>query len=154
MEHLEDIFENEIIQLSNEFTHRGLELHEQVNILGYLCLELSNKIFMDKRFGYKGVNYLVQGTSADIMSERMIEIHKYLENKKSNLLLQVHDEIICEVHKDEVQTVLPKIRDLLKTNTLDIPLDVDMEICSPSWATKKDASDLITTTTEQDWIEW
>ena len=109
---------------------------------------------MDKRFGYKGVNYLVQGTSADIMSERMIEIHKYLENKKSNLLLQVHDEIICEVHKDEVQTVLPKIRDLLKTNTLDIPLDVDMEICSPSWATKKDASDLITTTTEQDWIEW
>ncbi len=52
MEQLEDIFENKLIQLSNEFTDKGLELHEQVNILGYICLELSNKIFMDKRFGY------------------------------------------------------------------------------------------------------
>ena len=109
---------------------------------------------MDKRFGYKGVNYLVQGTSADIMSERMIEIHKYLKDKKSKLLLQVHDEIICELHEDEVQEVLPQIRDLLKTNTLNIPLEVDMEICYPSWASKKDATDLIPITTEEDWIEW
>ena len=36
MEQLEDIFENKIIQLSNEFTDKGLELHEQVNILGYI----------------------------------------------------------------------------------------------------------------------
>jgi len=103
---------------------------------------------IDKNFGYKGVNYLVQGTSADIMSERMIEIHKYLDDKKSNLLLQVHDEIICEVHEDEVQEVLPKIKELLKINSLGIPLDVDMEVCSPSWATKVDASSLITTKQE------
>tara|TARA_R100001129_G_scaffold173969_1_gene145975 strand:- start:6388 stop:7743 length:1356 start_codon:yes stop_codon:yes gene_type:complete len=110
---------------------------------------------IDKNFGYKGVNYLVQGTSADIMSERMIEIHKYLKDKKSNLLLQVHDEVICEIDKDEVQEVLPKIRELLKVNTLGIPLDVDMEVCEPSWATKKDASKLITTEQEsEDWVEW
>ena len=110
---------------------------------------------IDKNFGYKGVNYLVQGTSADIMSERMIEIHKYLKDKKSNLLLQVHDEVICEIDKDEVQEVLPKIRELLKVNTLGIPLDVDMEVCEPSWATKKDASELITTEQEsEDWVEW
>ena len=51
MKHLEDEFENTIIQLSNNFTDKGLELHEQVNVLGYICLELSDKIFMDKRFG-------------------------------------------------------------------------------------------------------
>ena len=117
---------------------------------------------IDKNFGYKGVNYLVQGTSADIMSERMIEIYNYLESKKSNLLLQVHDEIICEIHKDEVETVPNAIVKLLEQNSLNIPLDVDMEVCHPSWATKTDAtvlngvllngkhdvSDL------EEWIEW
>tara|TARA_R100001460_G_scaffold3030_1_gene9318 strand:- start:612 stop:2798 length:2187 start_codon:yes stop_codon:yes gene_type:complete len=93
-------------------------------------------------FGYKGVNYLIQGTSADIMSERMVAVAEYLKDKKSNLLLQVHDEIICEVHKDEVDDVAPEIRRLMKENTLNIPLEVDMEVCDPSWAVKKDFDDI------------
>ena len=93
-------------------------------------------------FGYKGVNYLIQGTSADIMSERMVAVAEYLKDKKSNLLLQVHDEIICEIHKDEVDEVAPEIRRLMKENTLNIPLEVDMEVCDPSWAVKKDFDDI------------
>ena len=93
-------------------------------------------------FGYKGVNYLIQGTSADIMSERMVAVAEYLKDKKSNLLLQVHDEIICEIHKDEVDEVSPEIRRLMKENTLNIPLEVDMEVCDPSWAVKKDFDDI------------
>ena len=87
---------------------------------------------------YKGVNYLVQGTSADILSERMIVISNYLKNTQSRILLQVHDEIICEIHNSELNTLPAKIRELLEVNTLNIPLTVDMEICTPSWATKKD----------------
>ena len=93
-------------------------------------------------FGYKGVNYLIQGTSADIMSERMVAVAKYLKDKQSNLLLQVHDEIICEVHKDEVDEVAPKVKELMKENSLNIPLEVDMEVCYPSWATKTDFEDM------------
>ena len=91
-----------------------------------------------KDYAYRGVNYLIQGTSADIMSERIVEIHDYLKDKKSNLLLQVHDEVICEIHKDEVDEVAPKIKELMKENTLNIPLGVDMEVCKPSWAVKQD----------------
>ena len=87
---------------------------------------------------YRGVNYLIQGTSADIMNERMVAIHNYLKDKQSNLLLQVHDEIICEIHNDEIEEVAPKIRELMIENSLNIPLEVDMELCEPSWATKKD----------------
>ena len=87
---------------------------------------------------YRGVNYLIQGTSADIMNERMVVVHNYLKDKQSNLLLQVHDEIICEIHKDEIDEVAPKIRELMIENSLNIPLGVDMELCDPSWATKKD----------------
>jgi hypothetical protein len=68
----------------------------------------------------------------------MIQVHKLLENFKSNLLLQVHDEIICEIHKDEMETLPNLIRDVLVENTLRIPLEVDIEICEPSWAVKKD----------------
>ena len=91
-----------------------------------------------KELGYKGVNYLVQGTSADILSERMISVAQYLADKKSRMLLQVHDEIICEIDNSELEEVPNQIKSLLEQNSLDIPLYVDMEECSPSWATKKD----------------
>ena len=68
----------------------------------------------------------------------MIAVDKYLDDTNSNMLLQVHDEIICEIHKDELATIPFEIKALLEINSLDIPLQVDMEICSPSWATKKD----------------
>ena len=90
------------------------------------------------KYGYKGVNYLVQGTSADLLSERMIEIAKYLKNTKSYMLLQVHDEIIVEIHDSELDYLPNKIQNLLEQNSLGIPLKVDVELCSPSWANKKD----------------
>jgi hypothetical protein len=67
----------------------------------------------------------------------MIEVHKFLTGTKSNMLLQVHDEIICEIHKDDV-LLIPQIRGILQENSLGIPLMVDMELCEPSWATKHD----------------
>tara|TARA_Y100000310_G_scaffold343688_1_gene452496 strand:- start:2192 stop:4180 length:1989 start_codon:yes stop_codon:yes gene_type:complete len=85
---------------------------------------------------YKGVNYLVQGTSADILNERLIEVHKYLQDKKSNVLLQVHDEIICEIHNSEFPEISNHIETLLEQNSLGIPLFIDKEICFPSWANK------------------
>ena len=67
----------------------------------------------------------------------MIEVHKFLTGTKSRMVLQVHDEIICEIHQDDILLV-EKIRDILQENSLGIPLVVDMELCEPSWATKHD----------------
>ena len=117
---------------------------------GWIRNRYGRKYQIAPQFAYKGVNYLVQGTSADILSERMLIIDEYLQDKKSNMLLQVHDEIICEVHDSELDIVPLKIRELLEVNSLDIPLKVDMEICSPSWATKKDFKP----TTLDDYIDW
>ena len=111
---------------------------QTVEARGWIKNRFGRQYRLPKDLGYKGVNYLVQGTSADIMNERMIEVSKYLSDKKSNLLLQVHDEIICEIHNDDLETVPENIKEILQVNSLDIPLYVDMEICKPSWATKKD----------------
>ena len=112
----------------------------KVELLGQIKNKYGRVYKIPKNLGYKGINYLVQGTSADILNERMIQVHGLLENFKSNLLLQVHDEIICEIHKDEMETLPNLIRDVLVENTLRIPLEVDIELCEPSWAVKKDYS--------------
>ena len=91
---------------------------------------------IDKDIAYKGVNYLVQGTSADILNERIIKVYEYLKTTKSSIVLQVHDEIICEIHDSEIYHVPNEICSLLEQNSLAIPLRVDMNICLPSWATK------------------
>ena len=84
------------------------------------------------------MNYLVQGTSADILNERLIEVNRLLENKKSSVLLQVHDEIICEIHNSEMVELPSQIAEALEQNSLEIPLFIDTEVCYPSWATKTD----------------
>ena len=109
--------------------------------------------------GYKGINYLVQGTSADILNERLIEVSRALEETQSKVLLQVHDEIICEIHEDEITTLPTQITELLKENSLNIPLQVDMELCDPTWATKIDMNKAVfsspaATQTVEDYIDW
>ena len=105
---------------------------------GWIKNRYGRRYQIDSDFAYKGVNYLVQGTSADLLSERMIEVEKRLSDTKSSILLQVHDEIICEIHNSEMETLPLVIKEILQNNSLGIPLEVDVEICSPSWATKKD----------------
>ena len=104
---------------------------------------------------YKGVNYLVQGTSADILNERLVAVHVYLKDKLSKMLLQVHDEIICEINESEMDIVLPRIVELMQWNSLEIPLFVDKEVCTTSWATKIDYDKLnIEKSTFVDDLDW
>tara|TARA_R110000824_G_scaffold281143_2_gene469422 strand:+ start:50 stop:2020 length:1971 start_codon:yes stop_codon:yes gene_type:complete len=126
------------------------EVVKTVTVRGWIKNRYGRKYRINPAFAYKGVNYLVQGTSADLLSERMLEVDKYLKDKKSNIILQVHDEIICEIHDTELQTIPYTIRDILQTNSLDIPLQVDMEICKGSWAVKKDLKPM----TFDDVIDW
>ena len=138
---------------SREFFEKVVRV---VSSRGWIKNRYGRVYVVPKDLAYKGVNYLIQGTSADLMSERMIEVSKYLADKKSNMLVQVHDEIICEVHNDELNQVTPQIQALLQENSLGIPLEVDVEICSPSWATKKPFSltEVAVPDTLNDYIDW
>ena len=127
---------------------------QAVTIRGWIKNRYGRIYRLPKTLGYKGVNYLVQGTSADILNERIIEVHKYLKGMKSRVLLQVHDEIICEIHKEEVDTVPYEIKKLMETNSLDIPLYIDMEVCTPSWATKIDFRQNLLSKTKDDIIDY
>lgn len=75
------------------------------------------------------VNAPIQGSAADIIKIAMINIHKKLKegNYKTRMLLQVHDELVFDVFKSELE----EIKTLIKTEmenayTLEVPLDVDL----------------------------
>jgi DNA polymerase-1 len=77
------------------------------------------------------VNTPLQGTAADLIKVAMINIDRELEKQKlkSRMLLQVHDELVFEVPRDEVETM----RELVKRNMesaieLRVPLVVDVGV--------------------------
>ena len=77
------------------------------------------------------INMPIQGTAADVIKLAMIKIHKWLtSNKKlSRMLLQVHDELIFEVHESEMDEVPKKIIELMEDAfPMDVPLKVESGI--------------------------
>jgi DNA polymerase I len=57
------------------------------------------------------INSPIQGTAADMIKLAMIKIHHEFENNKfkSKMLLQVHDELVFDAYKDEVEIIKPII---------------------------------------------
>lgn len=75
------------------------------------------------------VNAPIQGSAADIIKIAMINIHKRLkvENWKSKMLLQVHDELVFDVHNSELEKIKPMIQhEMENAFKLEVPLVVDM----------------------------
>jgi DNA polymerase-1 len=75
------------------------------------------------------VNAPIQGSAADIIKIAMINIHEKLtsENWKSKMLLQVHDELVFDVHNSELEKIKPMIiQEMENAFKLDVPLDVDL----------------------------
>jgi DNA polymerase I len=77
------------------------------------------------------VNAPIQGSAADIIKIAMINIHKKLtsENWKSKMLLQVHDELVFDVHNSELEKIQPLIKhEMENAFIMDVPLDVELGI--------------------------
>lgn len=75
------------------------------------------------------VNAPIQGSAADIIKIAMINIQKRLvdEGWKSKMLLQVHDELVFDVHNSELEKIKPMIKQEMESAfKLDVPLEVDM----------------------------
>ncbi|MEO2127877.1 MAG: DNA polymerase I [Christiangramia sp.] len=77
------------------------------------------------------VNAPIQGSAADIIKLAMINIHNKLEEVqyKTRMLLQVHDELVFDAHKDELEKVQKMIKtEMENAYKLSVPLEVDLGI--------------------------
>ncbi|MEK6185569.1 DNA polymerase I, partial [Klebsiella pneumoniae] len=75
------------------------------------------------------INAPMQGTAADIIKRAMIAVDAWLqaEQPRVRMIMQVHDELVFEVHKDDVDAVAKQIHQLMENCTrLDVPLLVEV----------------------------
>ncbi|HEY5563491.1 MAG TPA: DNA polymerase I [Clostridiaceae bacterium] len=97
-----------------------------------LIPEINNSNKMTEAFGVRlAMNTPIQGSAADIVKIAMIRVNNSLkkEGLKSKLLLQVHDELILNVEKDEIDKVKTLVKyEMENAVKLEVPLVVDIVV--------------------------
>ncbi|GHE57511.1 DNA polymerase I [Roseivirga thermotolerans] len=77
------------------------------------------------------INAPIQGSAADMIKIAMINIHSWMkeEKLKSKMIMQVHDELVFDVHKSELDLMKERIPELMKNAmTLEVPMDVEVGV--------------------------
>jgi len=102
--------------------------------------ELESKNYNLREFGKRvALNAPIQGAAADIIKIAMISVYKKLAAKKmkSRLILQVHDELVIETHKDEVVMVEEILLEcMMGAAELSVPLEIDVHTGASLFETK------------------
>lgn len=101
----------------------------------YLASELHSSNYQIREFAQRAaINQPLQGTAADLIKIAMIRVDKAIAGMKTKMIMQVHDELVFEVPKEELELLKSIILDCmaLKDQNLKIPLDVDINYGS-SW---------------------
>ncbi|WP_058911943.1 DNA polymerase I [Entomohabitans teleogrylli] len=77
------------------------------------------------------INAPMQGTAADIIKKAMIAVDDWLQRERPRvkMIMQVHDELVFEVHQDEIEQVAKKVHELMESSMkLDVPLLVEVGV--------------------------
>jgi DNA polymerase-1 len=73
------------------------------------------------------INSPIQGTAADMIKLAMVRIHELMQGHKSKMILQVHDELLFDLHQDEKDELPPLILKAMET-AIDLPHGVPVKI--------------------------
>ena len=101
----------------------------------YLASELQSSNYQIREFAQRAaINQPLQGTAADLIKIAMIRVDKAIAGMKTKMIMQVHDELVFEVPKDELEQLKEIISDCmaLKDQNLKVPLDIDINY-GTSW---------------------
>jgi len=114
---------------------------EQARKLGYVQTVLGRRRFLPEINSFNrmvreaaermAINAPVQGSSADIIKIAMINLHREMErrNLKSKMLLQIHDELLFEVPKQEVEEMKSLVTELMpQAVELRVPVKIDIKL--------------------------
>jgi len=102
--------------------------------------ELKSSVYMQREAGKRNaMNAPIQGSAADIIKIAMINIFNEMKKRKlkSKLLLQIHDELVFDVNKNELEIMKQLVKEVME-NCIDllVPLKVDMALGKNLYETK------------------
>jgi len=112
---------------------------------GYIENPFGRRYYIPTKFGYKGLNYMCQGTPADLIKAAMVKIWKFIRatGSRVKMLMQVHDELVLEVPPVEVYKVIPATIQMMEDRvSYFVPITVDAEVTRRRWSEKQDPTDL------------
>ncbi|MEK6704619.1 MAG: DNA polymerase [Bdellovibrionota bacterium] len=136
---------SEAKRLKNQFLHKIFpklgryldEVYRAVTIQGYVPSGLHGvKISVPKDHAYKGINYQIQVTEAEMLKRSLVSAHSLLQPFKSRVALPFHDEIVFQIHTDEFY-LIPKIKAIIEDHALRVPIVCDVEVATRCWAEKE-----------------
>ncbi|MBX2843823.1 MAG: DNA polymerase I [Flammeovirgaceae bacterium] len=92
--------------------------------------DINSRNFTQRGFAERNaINAPIQGSAADMIKMAMINIHDWMEkeNLKSKMIMQVHDELVFDAHKSELELLKTKIPELMtKALEIEVPLIVEV----------------------------
>lgn len=105
---------------------------------GYIRNKYGRRYYLnDHNFAYKMPNYLIQGTGAEVIRHCIPKIQYLLEGMKSNMLLQIHDELLFEIKIGE-EHLVPEIVRIMESEYVPLNgmnLTCGCEFSMDSWKT-------------------
>ncbi|QOI10854.1 DNA polymerase I [Blochmannia endosymbiont of Colobopsis nipponica] len=114
---------------------------KQINTYGYVTTIEGRKLYISdfnlnvkkykKNIERAAINAPVQGSAADIVKRAMLVIDSYLckESIPAHMIIQVHDELIFEIHRDVVLDFIPRVKELMENCfLLSVPLKVKVSV--------------------------
>ncbi len=137
-----DMF-NEIFPGVDEYIEK---ITEQVKDQGFIENPFGRQSYIDRSMAYTGVNYLIQGTCADIMKRAMVRLDRMYARRYDNhpkTVLTVHDELAIEANKKYKKSQLAN--DIVRVMQMDsamiglpVPLPVSVKFTETTWAEAKE----------------
>lgn len=119
-----------------EFAHENGYVETILGRRRYLSAELASSNFQIREFAQRAaINQPLQGTAADLIKQAMIEIDKQLTLKglKAKMIIQVHDELVFELPKEELEELKELVvKGMELSQPLKVPLVVDVNY-GESW---------------------
>jgi len=106
---------------------------------GYVKNMYNRRYYLgDKRWVYKLYNYVVQGTCADMLKEKIIEADTFLKPHKSRFQMNIHDEMSFEIYVGEEHLIAGLKKIMEDVPWMRIPIIADVEVTTTNWADKVD----------------
>lgn len=114
---------------------------------GCVINPFGRRYYIRSKFAYKALNYMCQGTSADLMKAGMVRIWKWLRKEgywpKVRIIMTVHDELVIECPPSLSAEIIPKCIAMMEDRTsFFVPITVDAEVVKTRWSEKQDPEEL------------
>lgn len=119
-------------------------VYQVIKLRGFVKNFYGRRRRLDSDDCYKAPNALIQGCAADYIKYKVVDIYKYLKynNLKTHLINIVHDELVIDFNKDELEHV-PVLRWMLSEfSAFRCPITAGVERGEPSWGQKVEPEDV------------